>query len=184
MCREEMRRERRAEERRSGDDRLILHRTRSGQFMLRLGSRVISKSIHTFDWQINTAAARHTHRLSLISAPPPFARSQQRTINMSSTAAPPAVAAASPASSSCCSSSLTSSVSDSDYSLVGVGSLVRPDEKAVKISKLIFLGTGSAIPSPGKRNTSSMALIMNNATTILLDCGKKQQHADRHRERY
>ena len=38
--------------------------------------------------------------------------------------------------------------------------------------QIVFLGTGSAIPSPGRRNTSAIAMTFNNASTVLLDCGQ------------
>lgn len=57
-----------------------------------------------------------------------------------------------------------------------VGMESKPDSQAVKFSKIVFLGTGSAIPSPGRRNTSAIALMLNNSSTILLDCGEATQH--------
>jgi ribonuclease Z len=46
----------------------------------------------------------------------------------------------------------------------------------VRFQKLVFLGTGSSIPAPDRRNTSAIALGLSNATTILLDCGEATQH--------
>jgi hypothetical protein len=93
-------------------------------------------------------------------------------------------------------------VTDETYEPVGVGQEARADPDAVKFQKvrwrqaegdariawsfadmlrsailpcarqIVFLGTGSAIPSPGRRNTSAIAVILNNASTILLDCGQ------------
>lgn len=42
--------------------------------------------------------------------------------------------------------------------------------------KLIFLGTGSAVPSPGKYNTSGMAFLLSSGNIIMLDCGEASQH--------
>lgn len=66
--------------------------------------------------------------------------------------------------------------SDETYVPQSVGVSLKPDAGAVKFSKLVFLGTGSAIPSPGRRNTSAIALNLSNASTILLDCGEATQH--------
>lgn len=58
----------------------------------------------------------------------------------------------------------------------GVGVELSPDSRAVKVSKVVFLGTGSAIPSPGRRNTSAIAVMLNNSSNILMDCGEATQH--------
>lgn len=43
-------------------------------------------------------------------------------------------------------------------------------------SKLVFLGTGSAVPRPDKRNVSALACVFDNGDTFLLDCGEGTQH--------
>jgi ribonuclease Z len=47
---------------------------------------------------------------------------------------------------------------------------------AARINKLIFLGTGSAVPSPENRNTSSCAIQLSNGSHILIDAGEATQH--------
>lgn len=49
--------------------------------------------------------------------------------------------------------------------------------------QIVFLGTGSAIPSPGRRNTSAIALMLNNANTILMDCGKLEAQESNSKQR-
>jgi ribonuclease Z len=44
------------------------------------------------------------------------------------------------------------------------------------IDYIVFLGTGSAVPSPGYRNTSSIALKLHSSKVILVDCGEGTQH--------
>jgi len=46
----------------------------------------------------------------------------------------------------------------------------------VRIEKVIFLGTSSAVPIPGKRNMSSLAVILSSGGAILVDCGEGTQH--------
>ena len=94
------------------------------------------------------------------------------------------------------------------YELSGVGHVSVPDVRAVKFSKIVFLGHwfrsvkststattrnitiavshcdalalcvwyGLAIPSPGHRNTSAIALQLSNTQTVLMDCGEATQH--------
>lgn len=37
-------------------------------------------------------------------------------------------------------------------------------------------GTSSAVPCPGKRNVSSLAMILSNGGMVLVDCGEGTQH--------
>jgi len=67
-------------------------------------------------------------------------------------------------------------VHSATYEPVGVGSPPTLSPQAVKFGKLVFLGTGSAVPSPGRRNTSGLAVQLTNSTTILMDCGEGTQH--------
>jgi len=46
----------------------------------------------------------------------------------------------------------------------------------LRISKLIFLGTSSAKPLPGKRNVSCLAVALSSGNFILMDCGEGSQH--------
>jgi ribonuclease Z len=46
----------------------------------------------------------------------------------------------------------------------------------VRVSKVVFLGTSSAVPVPGVRNTSSVAVVLDSGNTILLDVGEATQH--------
>eukprot|EP00397_Hematodinium_sp_SG-2012_P009849 GEMP01009946.1.p1 GENE.GEMP01009946.1~~GEMP01009946.1.p1 ORF type:complete len:351 (-),score=70.65 GEMP01009946.1:1007-2059(-) len=46
----------------------------------------------------------------------------------------------------------------------------------VAIQSVVFLGTCSALPVPGKRNVSSMALTLTNGSIIMVDCGEGTQH--------
>ena len=45
-----------------------------------------------------------------------------------------------------------------------------------RVEKLVFLGTCSAVPSPGYRNTSGMAFILSTGKVFLVDCGEASQH--------
>lgn len=40
----------------------------------------------------------------------------------------------------------------------------------------MFVLSGSAIPSPGRRNTSALAFLHTNGSITLLDCGEATQH--------
>ncbi|CAE7406414.1 rnz [Symbiodinium natans] len=44
------------------------------------------------------------------------------------------------------------------------------------IDRVMFLGTGSAVPVPGQRNMSSLAVMLNTGAAILIDCGEGTQH--------
>lgn len=46
----------------------------------------------------------------------------------------------------------------------------------VRIEKILFLGTSSAVPVPGKRNMSSLAVLLSTGSAILVDCGEGTQH--------
>jgi hypothetical protein len=63
-------------------------------------------------------------------------------------------------------------VLDETYEPQHLNHTAQPDPEAVKFQKIVFLGTGSAIPSPGRRNTSAIGIVLNNASSILLDCGQ------------
>lgn len=45
-----------------------------------------------------------------------------------------------------------------------------------RIDKIVFLGTGSAVPVPGQRNMSSLAVTSTTGASILVDCGEGTQH--------
>jgi len=45
-----------------------------------------------------------------------------------------------------------------------------------RFEKLIFLGTGAAVPVPRKRNMSSMVMSCSNGALIMVDCGEGSQH--------
>lgn len=76
---------------------------------------------------------------------------------------------------------------DHDYVPGSVSSVVRK-EVPVKstagdnasaynsVRKIVFLGTSSAIPLPGRRNTSAICVMMSNGASVLLDCGEATQH--------
>ena len=51
-----------------------------------------------------------------------------------------------------------------------------PRADHTQIRKIVFLGTNSAVPSPGKRNTSAIAVVLSNSNCVLLDCGEATQH--------
>ncbi|KAF4695560.1 Zinc phosphodiesterase ELAC protein 1 [Perkinsus olseni] len=42
--------------------------------------------------------------------------------------------------------------------------------------QVVFLGTSSGVPQPGKRNVSSLAITMRTGRSILVDCGEGTQH--------
>ncbi|CAE7246180.1 Ipo5 [Symbiodinium sp. CCMP2456] len=44
------------------------------------------------------------------------------------------------------------------------------------IDRVMFLGTGSAVPVPGQRNMSSLAVMLNTGAAIIVDCGEGTQH--------
>jgi len=46
----------------------------------------------------------------------------------------------------------------------------------VRIEKVLFLGTSGAVPVPGKRNMSSLAVLLSSGAAILVDCGEGTQH--------
>eukprot|EP00435_Cladocopium_sp_Y103_P054404 s954_g17.t1 len=50
------------------------------------------------------------------------------------------------------------------------------DKVHTRIDRLLFLGTGSAMPIPGRRNMSSIAVILNTGAAILVDCGEGTQY--------
>lgn len=66
----------------------------------------------------------------------------------------------------------------------GTGEITEPRQRmkrtwrtdAVRIEKVAFLGTGSAIPVPGKRNMSSLTVILSSGAVIMVDCGEGTQH--------
>lgn len=45
-----------------------------------------------------------------------------------------------------------------------------------RINRIVFLGTASAVPQPGKRNTSSLCVQLSSSSLILIDCGEATQH--------
>jgi ribonuclease Z len=51
-----------------------------------------------------------------------------------------------------------------------------PQEHAQRFSKVVFLGTAASIPSPGKRNVSSLAIVYNDGSITLVDVGEATQH--------
>lgn len=46
----------------------------------------------------------------------------------------------------------------------------------VRIDKILFLGTGAAVPVPGQRNMSSLAVLLSTGSAIMVDCGEGTQH--------
>ncbi|CAD7944608.1 unnamed protein product [Amoebophrya sp. A25] len=46
----------------------------------------------------------------------------------------------------------------------------------VRFDRVIFLGTSSAVPVPGKRNMSSLLISSTNGSSIMVDCGEGTQH--------
>ncbi|CAK9117753.1 unnamed protein product [Durusdinium trenchii] len=48
--------------------------------------------------------------------------------------------------------------------------------KMARMERVVFLGTGSAVPVPGQRNMSSLAVMLNTGGIILVDCGEGTQH--------
>ena len=44
------------------------------------------------------------------------------------------------------------------------------------IQGILFLGTGSAIPSPSRRNTSGLIIKLSSGSLMLIDCGEGTQH--------
>ena len=51
-----------------------------------------------------------------------------------------------------------------------------PGQKHDSISRVVFLGTASGAPVAGKRNVSSLAMIMTDGTSYMVDCGEGTQH--------
>ncbi|CAD7932840.1 unnamed protein product [Amoebophrya sp. A120] len=49
-------------------------------------------------------------------------------------------------------------------------------DQDVRFDRVIFLGTSSAIPVPGKRNMSSMLITTNTGSSMMVDCGEGTQH--------
>lgn len=45
-----------------------------------------------------------------------------------------------------------------------------------RMERVVFLGTGSAVPVPGQRNMSSLAVMLDTGGIILVDCGEGTQH--------
>lgn len=60
------------------------------------------------------------------------------------------------------------------HSIVSATSQPSTTSPAVTFSSLVFLGTGSAIPST-TRNTAALCAVLSNGTCILLDCGEGTQ---------
>lgn len=54
------------------------------------------------------------------------------------------------------------------------GSQAAPED--VRIDRVLFLGTGSAVPVPGQRNMSSLAVLLSSGAAIMVDCGEGTQH--------
>jgi len=54
--------------------------------------------------------------------------------------------------------------------------LSRSAASDVRIDKVLFLGTSSAVPVPGKRNMSSLAVLLSSGAAVLVDCGEGTQH--------
>jgi ribonuclease Z len=50
------------------------------------------------------------------------------------------------------------------------------EQPGLRIAKVVFLGTGSALPSPDYRNTSALALVLSTGKVVLVDCGEATQH--------
>merc|ERR1719336_2747596 len=45
-----------------------------------------------------------------------------------------------------------------------------------RFKKIVFLGTSSAVPRPGFRNMSSMAIVFSTGRWVMIDCGEGTQH--------
>ncbi|CAJ1423241.1 unnamed protein product [Effrenium voratum] len=71
-----------------------------------------------------------------------------------------------------CSSLLGASVAGGAPQRRGAGGKAR----MARIDRVQFLGTGSAVPVPGQRNMSSVAIMLNTGAAILVDCGEGTQH--------
>jgi len=52
----------------------------------------------------------------------------------------------------------------------------RHTAEAVRIDRVLFLGTGASTPVAGKRNMSSLAVLLSSGGAILIDCGEGTQH--------
>jgi len=46
----------------------------------------------------------------------------------------------------------------------------------VLFERVVFLGTSSAVPCPGRRNMSSLVTVFSNGSTVMVDCGEGTQH--------
>ena len=60
------------------------------------------------------------------------------------------------------------------HSIVPATSHSVPGSSAITFSSIVFLGTGSAIPS-GIRNTAALCVVLSNGSSLLLDCGEGTQ---------
>eukprot|EP00396_MALV-II-16_sp_LP-1_P000127 gene127-120_t len=51
-----------------------------------------------------------------------------------------------------------------------------PASNEDRFDRVVFLGTGSAVPCPGKRNMSSLLVTLTNGAAVMVDCGEGTQH--------